>query len=753
MKKISMYALAGLSLLPSTMLAVEKVDTVTNKNEFTAAINATASAKSGDVYKIVCKWDAGNVVNIGNVKPNMTAGKLIITSDEKDFDKMPQMLVGFDWAKDLDDAGNFALVFENVGLQYRAGNGASSGQIVYFNKKNCQMDSVIFRNCDLSNYPRTVYRSVPKSSASSDVKVLGKFVMEGCRVHDGAITSGNNWAVIYPGQAVQEVSIKNNMFYNLPYTTAIFQMGYASEGTGTTPTLDFENNTVLQAASTYQTKGFTAINVGKYFAAGATFNINNNLFIAPQKGTYSKEQVGDTINFTGKSKIIDAAQALVNAKNNVVDALGFIPIADCNNTEPDKDGNDQAWLLSEIENSYTTEEAGITSWDEGVVFQDASGSQYYMQKSTKAYTMGIDGTCLGAPMTYVDAFPVKAAVNININGPKYITYSLTPDKKTYYVGDEVTVSLNTHNSAYLALNEFGGWADGNKNTTRTFTLTGDLNETLNFNSKFTKENDLVSVFDFKVEPKGKKTADYAADLYLDMDSKYQAHVLGIVNDTTEATGSKTAPFPYVNGQLEWRAAKFGEDTEDMQMAIVSRRTWSGAKADQRHYALFAIPTKGLKDVNFSCYVGSDNNAAKVQALEFSADSTTWTRLAEVELENCIWSKLAAKLPAEADNKDVVYVRVIGDMKNGAVVTPDETIGMWDGTKIVEDVYNATDAFEYLGSVVITANTTGAETGITDIQSDNTTLNANAPIYNMMGMKVAKGTKGILIQNGRKFIVK
>ena len=743
MKKISMYALAGLSLLPSTMLAVEKVDTVTNKKEFTAAIDAAAAAQSGDVYKLVCKWDAADVLNIGNVKPNMKAGKLIITSDEKNFDKMPQMLIGFDWATDLDDAGNFAIVFENVGLQYRGGKESSSGQIVYFNKRAAQMDSVVFRNCDISNYPRTVYRSVPKSSSEADVKSLGKFVMEGCRVHDGAITAGNNWAVIYPGQAVQEVVIKNNMFYNLPYTTAIFQMGYASEGTGTTPVLNFENNTVLRAASSNQSKGFTAINVGKYFGAGSTYNINNNMFIAPQKGEYSDIQVNDTANFTGKSQILSAVQALVYAKNNVVDATGFIPLANCNNTENDE----EAWLDNTIEKEYSLEDAGITSWDEGVVFQDAPNSQYYMMKSAKAYTMGTDGTYLGAAINYVDAFPVKAAINININGPKYITYTLTPDKATYYVGDEVTVTLKDHNNAYMKLNTFDGWSDGDKSTSHTFTLTGDLNETLNFTSKFTKEKELVAAFDFSKIVKNGSIANYESDIQ--MSDNYAANVMAIVNDTVT---TKEAPFPYINGNFQTRSAKFGEDEESMQMPIISRRTWSGAKAVQRDYALFKISTKDLTDVNFSCYVGSDNNAAKVQALEISTDSTNWTRLSEVELENCVWSKLAATLPAEANNKDVVYLRVIGDMKNGPVVTPDETIGMWDGTNVVEEVYNAADAFEYLGSVLITANASGV-TGIVNVEAEQTTVNANAPVYNMMGMKVAKGTKGILIQNGRKFVVK
>jgi hypothetical protein len=43
-------------------------------------------------------------------------------------------------------------------------------------------------------------------------------------------------------------------------------------------------------------------------------------------------------------------------------------------------------------------------------------------------------------------------------------------------------------------------------------------------------------------------------------------------------------------------------------------------------------------------------------------------------------------------------------------------------------------------------------GVSNISVDNV-YNENAPVYNVMGQRVAKDTKGILIQNGRKFINK
>lgn len=745
MKKLSLIALAAMTMLPGAMNAIERTDTVTNKKEFTDAINAANAAQAGDVFKIVCKWDASNVLNIGNVKPTMSAGKLIITSDETEYDKMPQMLIGFDWAGDLKDDGNFALVFENVGLQYRSGKEATSGQIVYFNKRHAQMDSLIVRNCDISNYPRTFYRAVPKDNV---IKSIGKIEMSNCRVHDCNISSGNNWACIYPGQAVNEVIIRNNMFYDMPYCQAIFQMGYASEGTGTTPTLYFENNTVLQGKAAGNR--FQVINTGKYFGIASTFNINNNIFLAPQEGTYADilkngvttvDEV-EVTGYTGDANILNASGALVYASNNVIDPVSYKTFE----ASAPEDGSEDMWLDTKFENGFTPEEAGFTSWAEGVVFQDAASSFYYMLKSSKPYTMGVNGTYLGSANTYVDKFPVKADVNIAINGPKYVTYTITPEKAVYYADDEITITLKDHNSFYRTFNTFKGWSDGNNELTRTVKLTGDLDLTATFEN----DNKVVAAFDFS-KVTGGSFGSYDSDIYFDMNDTYKAVVKAVVCDTAT---TKTAPFPMIPGNFQGRAAKFGEDAVALQMPIISRRTSKFAKNDARDYAVVEFSTKDVKTVEFSCFVGTDNNAAKVQALDYSLDGESWTRFSEVEIENGKWAELKGQLPAELENKEKVYVRITGDLKNGYIITPDPSGGLVDenGTPI-EGAYENADAFEYIGNILISGDTSNVESGIINVNSDNKTFNENAPVYNMMGMKVAKGTKGLLIQNGKKIIVR
>ena len=47
--------------------------------------------------------------------------------------------------------------------------------------------------------------------------------------------------------------------------------------------------------------------------------------------------------------------------------------------------------------------------------------------------------------------------------------------------------------------------------------------------------------------------------------------------------------------------------------------------------------------------------------------------------------------------------------------------------------------------------TAGTNGINEIAAEKT--DANAPVYNLAGQRVSKNAKGILIQNGKKFIVK
>ena len=63
--------------------------------------------------------------------------------------------------------------------------------------------------------------------------------------------------------------------------------------------------------------------------------------------------------------------------------------------------------------------------------------------------MNIGATYIGPSIAYVDEFPTPAAINITVEGPSYITYSVSPEKDVYYLDDEVTITLNPGTNNYL----------------------------------------------------------------------------------------------------------------------------------------------------------------------------------------------------------------------------------------------------------------------------------------------------------------
>lgn len=88
--------------------------------------------------------------------------------------------------------------------------------------------------------------------------------------------------------------------------------------------------------------------------------------------------------------------------------------------------------------------------------------------------------------------------------------------------------------------------------------------------------------------------------------------------------------------------------------------------------------------------------------------------------------------------------------DGAKFTAEDQIAVGDEVIVYGNLtlYNSTYEINS-GNKLYSIN--GSTTGISSISSDK--LSDNAPIYNLAGQKVSKETKGILIQNGKKFVNK
>ena len=133
--------------------------TVTDKTEFLSAwgnLGRTTGAR--DTIYLAEGFNA----DLGTIKNFPIAGKFWVIGQTGESGTRPVMLVNFDAESPTEENSDLGFYFENVSIQFnKGGASAGSGQLFYFNKKYFDVDSIVFRNVEFTNYPRTIYRSVP----------------------------------------------------------------------------------------------------------------------------------------------------------------------------------------------------------------------------------------------------------------------------------------------------------------------------------------------------------------------------------------------------------------------------------------------------------------------------------------------------------------------------------------------------------------------------------------------------------------
>ena len=805
MKQFTLSALAALMMSVSASAQGSVTTTYVKASDKTAINNAiNAAIGAGNTHIVVlCKSlsegvegevaDATTSVNLGGTPKVPAAGTLIIRSNQTDIDNLPELALEMG-ANAIDASVGFpSVVFENLKLTGRK----TTGSYIVSNKSADNyygMDSVVFRNCDIRNC-RAIYREENQGTGGVFTPHhINKFIFEGCRAYyatDGLVT--NPMACLYFVAIPDYLEMHNNIFYDMPYSKELIGFHKTAKSENTASTFHIYNNTFL--LSSWSSKGtknkFTVVNAGTNVDPNSIFNFYNNLFLGEEKGL----QVGGLD--TARVELADSAMTLVCNTTSEVDGVQV--------SEP-------KGFLTTYNNYYSTYylspvRKGMEGFDmcndlniedypfSFDMFYDADKSLYTVEKGNSAglFTAGADAvldmdnnpafaipTCVGAPMMYVDEFPVKVDVNVTINGSKSATYTITPEKAEYYKGDEVTITLNARNSYYRTFNTFTGWSDGNTDLERSIVLGADgLDLTANFESAMTN---VAAAWDFSSNPSSNSKvssvlAEYGNLAGVATIKAFVADTTGIGNVATtyttttedveagkaDASGTKlsqaynaatgnyeilgvayakraTEAVPYVAGSFETRSNKFGEDETEKQMAIISMRTPRNTRDYNRNYAVIELPAAKLSNIKVDYFIGTDNNASKNQKLYYSLDGENYTEIADasVELTNGQWSNVQATLPAACNNAEKVYIKIQGQINNGDTaenIVYTSLASAFDTEKIFDN-----DVFEYIGNILITAD--GA-TGVVVTEADAAEA-AAAPV------KVIENGGIVIIKDGKKF---
>lgn len=702
MKKIFTLAAAFMATAVSFQAAADNW-TVTDKTEFMSAwgnLGRTAGAR--DTIYLAEGFNA----DLGTIKNFPIAGKFWVIGQMGESGTRPVMLVNFDAESPTEENSDLGFYFENVSIQYNKGGAqAGSGQLFYFNKKYFDVDSIVFRNVEFTNYPRTIYRSVPPQvdGVYQKAGTVYYFEMSNCIVHNANVLDGNKWPAVYFGQVPIEIVFKNNTFYDLPYLKYIFNINYINDENGRSDgTLTFENNTVMVGSAVPH----DIINVGNYMGMSSTFNINNNILLYPDWTDEYTMAPG-----TKKPRIMAGDYGMVYAANNVIEGYDNWSAGNAK----DEETGEYTWLEADTTDNYTMVTAEL-AWDD---FYDRVNKDFSLLKEYKVYTLGkdIDGnpTYIGDGRWYLDQFPTKAAVNVSVKGSTTATVTVEPEKAIYFVGDEITLTLDLHDG----LNTFTGWSDGSTELTRTVTLTGDLNLTANVVSA---NYEMIWDFDQLKDGNNKTlTLPLAANHAASAENPGAFGIMTVEHSADKATYADTTscqtrnnksyiyngskePVLFMAALLRTRLDSVTVEQEEAAAGYKEELTKACCPNPDYYYIKFS--TKGMTGVEVSSVILAEARMHKTTKVEYSLDNKTYNTLTTVTIDSVgdAWRDANVTLPAAAENQDAVYVRWIGDTES-PIVGPG--MGGTDKDGNGYPVSRKYYTYQFIGNIKVTAKTGGA----------------------------------------------
>lgn len=764
--------------------SIQRYD-VTNKTEFNTTMDAIATLPAGSTAYVYIKGnvDAGTLKNdaSGKMQPTLRNIHFIGVNDEETGDRAT-LKMEMQMPADNTEADGFSLHYENLKLSQTQGVWGNSKHLMNFkDAKKHYVDTLEFVNCELTELCRSLYRGEVNGADENfnGAGLLKVFRMENCVVHNG-FRQYNAMPAIYMAQSVNEMTFRNNTFYDLTYLNGLVSFGTMTENTGRQAVkVIFENNTVC-AWSKSSLLGYAG-----GVSTESEFHIKNNIILQPtwiddmngRQNDTNSVHGGEDQTWTDKNGtefecrslteqevaeriekgvvLTNLDGGLVQLENNMlfgfkyqnldaaVEAGDIIPIGD-DETE-------------EAEFSFMTMEDIGFDWSD---FVDAQNDMFQINDQHAVHSAGKNGAPLGDVNNYTDQVIKEVKVSVKVEGSETVDFTIDPVQEKYFSGNKITITLIDHNNALRKLNNFIGWNDGSMETVRQFELTEDLNLVATYEAAM---SNVVSFFDFNVTPAAgqNKLAKYEADVYAEgnqavatlmfvpsittTDEEGNTVVTGIEENYKEADGTEN--------RFNWRTGKFGEDDADKQISVISRKTSAVAIENKTpDFFVFTFSTKDLKGVEFSAFCGTDNFGYKTQKADWSLNGETWTNFAKVDLVskpaayggtevNGVhwgWTELKGTLPEAAENQEKVMVRIIGDV-DGEFATNEYNITPEDATQM----------FEYAGAVIITAGNDSE--GIAEL-SNNAKLQ-NAPVFNLMGIRVNGQAKGLLIKSGKKHIMK
>ena len=417
------YTLLSMTLLLNSVATAQSKYEVTKRVEFRNALSAIAELPAGSTAYVFIKGDidARTLSNEGSgYMANIQQNIHFVGVNDEETGSQATLHMEMELPVVTTKSSGFSLHFENLKLCQTQGVWGNSKHLIHFKDADVHyIDSLEFIGCDLTEICRSIFRA-DATGTDTPAGGLKYFNMENCRVHNG-FRQSNAMPAFYFSMPVDEITFRNNTFYDLPYLNSIVSFDKLTDDTGRKPVLfRFENNTVC-AWSKKALFDF-GTNVDVY----SEFHIKNNMLLMPTWTNAMNNRYGDTSDNQGQdeegtcgsltegeiaTRIAEGA-AVTNISGGIVQLernmlLGYkyqdmsesiysymvIPIGD----DYEEDADFSFMTMADVGFGWTD-------------FADAQEGDFHVGKEHAVYTAGKNGAPLGNKNEYEqDADGISAA--------------------------------------------------------------------------------------------------------------------------------------------------------------------------------------------------------------------------------------------------------------------------------------------------------------------------------------------------------
>ncbi len=275
-----------------------------------------------------------------------------------------------------------------------------------------------------------------------------------------------------------------------------------------------------------------------------------------------------------------------------------------------------------------------------VNWTDADGKEVSTEAKFK-YTVAADAE-LTANFEQINTYELKIAVDGTNSYMVKINPAPTVVDGKYMYEDGATVELTA--DQYDGLVTFTNWSDGTTNSTKTVSMTENVEVTANY-----AETDIIAGWDFYNSGNNGRVADFHS-----ADNESAALTL-VKTGTTETSG--------------WldKSTIAGGGYESFKGAATNWRAGSQNGDVGNWHWQTKVNAEAFQNINVQFQMMYNYNAYQTYLAEYSLDGETWKNFGSITMTG---AKSAASfselLPAECNNQSNVYIRMRADKENSEV---------------------------------------------------------------------------------------